>query len=326
MPSTIDLTNLTVSFQYYSTISVGSIGFMANLMNIHVCMSSEIQKTSMGFSNICLSITQIFTIIIICFLNFYPQPFGVPNLLITSTLACKLIPFFSRIFPQVGAWINVFMSFDRLIVMHYENMDAYKKRPNLIKTKMNLSFIFFMLTIIVSIINFPSLLYEVTGVGNNVTNVTVFMCAPPSVNIGLLRDFIPLFVRIVIPSVLQIVMSVILVNKLLKLKINVNTLSLKREYKYTFTIIVLNIVYIFTDLMAIASLISINVYGYNQTYISKTSNESAIASFIYIFVIIFVIFIICDLLFFVNLFTNKKFQREAKRLLFDWWARRFFKL
>jgi hypothetical protein len=64
MPSTIDLTNLTVSFQYYSTISVGSIGFITNLMNIHVSLSSEIQKTSMGFSNICLSITHIFTIII----------------------------------------------------------------------------------------------------------------------------------------------------------------------------------------------------------------------------------------------------------------------
>jgi hypothetical protein len=102
-------------------------------------------------------------------------------------------------------------------------------------------------------------------------------------------------------------------------------MSLKREYKYTITIIVLNIVYIFTDLMVIASLISINVYGYNQTYISRTSNESAIASFIYIFVIVFAIFIVGDLIFFVNLFTNMKFKREEKRLYFDWWARRFFK-
>jgi hypothetical protein len=324
MPSTIDLTNLTVNFLYYSTISVGSIGFITNLMNIHVSLTNEIQKTSMGFSNICLSIVTIFSIIFACFLTLYPQPFGMSNLLITSPLACKLIPFFARIFTQLGAWINVSMSFDRLIVMYYKNMEAYKKRPDIIKNKKNLSLIFFLLTILIGIISFPSLLYEVR-VSNNATNVTVLMCAPPSTNIGLLRDLIPLFVRIVIPSVIQIIMSVILVNKLLKLKINVNTLSLKREYKYTITIIVLNIVFIFTDLMVIASLISINVYGYNQTYISKTSNESAIASFIYVFVIMLVFFIIGDLLFFVNLFTNKKFKREAKRLYFDWWAKRYFK-
>jgi len=326
MPSTIDLTNLTINFQYYSTISVGSIGFITNLMNIHVSLSSEIQKTNMGFTNICLSMTNMFVIIFVYFLNFYPQPFGIPNLLITSPLACKLIPFLTRIFTQVNPWINVFMSCDRLIVMFYKNMEAYKRRPKIIKNKKNLSLIFFLLTIVIGIINFPSLLYEVTGVGgNNATNVTVLMCAPPSVNIGLLRDLVPLMSRVVIPSVIQIIMSVILVSKLFKLKINVNTLSLKREYKYTLTIIVLNVVYIFTDLMTIASLISINVYGYNQTYISRTSNESAIASFIYVFVIIFAIFIVCDLLFFVNLFTNMKFKREAKRLYFDWWARRYFK-
>jgi hypothetical protein len=270
--------------------------------------------------------TNMFVIIFVYFLNFYPQPFGIPNLLITSPLACKLIPFLTRIFTQVNPWINVFMSCDRLIVMFYKNMEAYKRRPKIIKNKKNLSLIFFLLTIVIGIINFPSLLYEVTGVGgNNATNVTVLMCAPPSVNIGLLRDLVPLMSRVVIPSVIQIIMSVILVSKLFKLKINVNTLSLKREYKYTLTIIVLNVVYIFTDLMTIASLISINVYGYNQTYISRTSNESAIASFIYVFVIIFAIFIVCDLLFFVNLFTNMKFKREAKRLYFDWWAKKYFK-
>jgi len=87
------------------------------------------------------------------------------------------------------------MSFDRLIVMHYENMEAYKKRPNSIKNKKNLSLIYIRLTILISIINFPSILYEVTGVDNNMTNVTVLMCAPPSVTIGLLRDLIPLMVR-----------------------------------------------------------------------------------------------------------------------------------
>ncbi len=146
MPSTIDLTNLTVNFLYYSTISVGSIGFTANLMNIHVSLSTEIQKTNMGFSNIYLSITNILTIISTCFLTLHPKPFGLPNLLITSPLACKLIPFFGRVFPQLSAWINVFMSFDRLIVMYYENMEAYKKRPDMIKNKKNLSFIFFLLT------------------------------------------------------------------------------------------------------------------------------------------------------------------------------------
>ena len=139
MPSTIDLTNLTLQFNYYSIIFVGTIGFPTNLMNIHVSMGDELQKTNMGFYNIFLSVSNIFIIIFTCFLSLFPRPFGVNNLVLVSTGACKIIPFLARIFPQITAWLNIITSFDRLIVMHYKNMDDYRKRSVFIKSKKSLS-------------------------------------------------------------------------------------------------------------------------------------------------------------------------------------------
>ena len=92
-------------------------------------------------------------------------------------------------------------------------------------------------------------------------------------------------------------------------------LSLKRELRFAKTIIILNVIFIFSDMLALSIHVAINVYGYNQTYISTTTtNQSAIISFVFVCAFQFVVFMVCDVTFVVNVLSNKKFRIECHKL------------
>ena len=315
MPSTINLTNATHLFEFYAVLIVSTIGFITNLMNIHV--SSKIQKTSMGLYNILLSICNIIGIFFVNILNFFPQSIGEKELILTSDLACKLIPYFTRLFPQLHAWLNIMISFDRLILMSYGNLNAYKNRSPYLKDGKRIIQIALGLFLLICVLNLPGFLFQLKSLTqiDKVTNQTTisFQCASTPL-IMLIRDLIPIIFRNVLPLIIQLAISAMLILKLSKLKINVNTLSLKREHKFTFTIVILNLIFIITDIMFIICFILLNIYGYNPTFVSTTSNESAIVSFVYLCILFGTVFAVFDLLFVVNLLTNRKFFKEARKM------------
>ena len=313
MPSTINLTDATHKLEYFSFIIIGGIGLITNLLNILVSTKKEIKKTNMGFYNIILSIFNVFALLSRT-LQIMPS-IGQQDLLLTSQVACITIPYFARLSSQICLWINVLISFDRLFLMSYENFAAYKNRyiKDSKKQLKMITVIFFIL----SMVNIPGTFFhlETQKTFNNATNLTtVSIECTSTALIVVIRDSLSVIFRILLPLVIQVIISYILVYKLLRLEINVNSLSLKREYKFTFTIVILNVLFIFTDLLILIGLILINVYGYNQTYISTSSNQSAIASFFYLCSVVFALFNICDCLFFVNLVTNMKFRKEFKKI------------
>jgi len=320
MASTIDLTNITHYFQFYSSMFVCSFGLITNLMNIHVCLRPEIQKTNMGFYNIFLSISNIFTLTFIGFISFLPRSLEF-DLFLTSNLACKMLPYFSRVFAQLNSWLSVLISFDRVILMSYENRTAYNNRSIHLKDKKSLMKLILGISLLTCLINIPGLFFyldkhvsKIDPVTNQTITISQCMSYPL---VEVIRDAINLISKNVAPLVLQLAITIILVYKLYNLKINVTTLSLKKEYVFTLTIVVLNINFILTDLFNLIATIVMSVYGYNQTYISTTSNQSAFASFVFLVSVIFGLFMLCDLLFFINLATHLKFRKEAKAIYID---------
>ena len=317
MASSIDLTNTTHSFEFYCVLIIGSIGILTNLMNIHVSFKKEFQETTMGFYNILLSITGILIIIFVCFLSAFPQSIGENELILTSDIACKLFPYFSRIFLMLNTWINVMVSTDRMILMSYNNIASYNRRSPLLKDRHKMILYVGGLALIICLLNFAGFLFHLEtqtqiDLMTNKTLTSLHCTSTPM--IVLIRDLIPMLFRVIIPLIIQIVISIILVIKLSKLKINVRTLSLKREYRFTFTIIFVNFIFIIADLFLLISTILINIYGYNQTYVSTTSNSSAVVSFVYICSVFGEILMRYDFLFFINLFTNSKFRKESKKI------------
>ena len=323
MNSTIDLTYITHTFEFYSIIIVCGIGFVTNFMNIQVNLRPNIQKKStMGFYNICLSISSSFALIFIGFLLLFPQSLGT-NLLVSSDIVCRIVPYFAFAFTELNAWLNVMVSIDRVVLMSYENPVAYNTKFHRLRERRTLFLIVASLITFILIINVPGLFFYLsprTTLQDPLTNLTKIIDAECTANqvVRLVRDSIFVIFRTLLPLFIQILLSCILVYKLLKLKINVRTLSLKKEYVFTMTIVVFNLIFILSDLLVLTTTILINVYGYSQAYVSSMSNESAIASFAHVVAIVIVLFNYFDLLFFVNLILHSKFRREARKLYVDW--------
>ena len=73
MQSSINLVKLTQELGYFYVLIVCSFGFLTNFMNVQVSLRKEIQKTTMGFYNICLSISNVFGLIFVGFIGLFPQ-------------------------------------------------------------------------------------------------------------------------------------------------------------------------------------------------------------------------------------------------------------
>jgi hypothetical protein len=318
MPSTINLASTTYYVQFYAYIFLGGFAVFSNILNIAVICRKKFRLTNMCFYNVIMS---TFNILIIISRFFASTPsFGLPDFLLVSRLTCVLIPYILRVLSQISVWIYVFISFDRTLLMSYKNMEAFKNRSPHLREKKKLMLLIMGLIALVLIVNMPGLFYYIADQTSinplaNQTSVSVSCTAAPIVS--LLRDLFTILSRFLLQLIFKSVLTFILVYKLFKLKINVTTLSLKREYVFTFTISILNLISILSDLFVLVSYLFINIYGYNQSYISTTSNESAIASFVYVCSVAISVFLLCDLLFIINLITNREFRKEANKLLFS---------
>ena len=173
---------------------------------------------------------------------------------------------------------------------------------------------FLIMVIVLGVVNFPSLLFTISY--NQDTSKSVCTSTP---QIALLRDLIAALFRVIIPLIFRLILDTFLIYRLFKVRRQIlnHTIdrSLRREYKFAFTTIVLNVVFIFTDVSQLISLLFINIYGYNQTYISTTSNASAIASFVFVCITLLALFMNCGLIFFINIITNNVYRKEVRNCL-----------
>ena len=311
MPSIYNFTNPTHTVEFYASLSVCIFGTLTNFANLQVSLGKGMRNTTMGFYNILIS---IFNLLIIYFnlSLFFPQSIGQTQIINRSELTCIFVPYFFRVFLEMSQWLNVMVSFDRMYLV----LDSTRsERP--LNTKRNL-LIALGLFLILCGINFFGFFYHLetkTSFSPNTNeNVTVILCTSIY---GLERDLIHIIARAVVPLILQTCTNIILVYRFYRIKNMVTSafsISLKREFRFAKTIIILNGIFIISDMLALGIHLAINVYGYNQTYISTMSNQSAIASFVFVCAFQFVIFMVCDVLFIVNLLSNKKFRMEANKL------------
>ena len=208
---------------------------------------------------------------------------GPIDLSLASNAGCILIPYMAKVFTQMSSWLCLMTSYDRILLMDYKNMTEYNKRSPLLREKIKLLRIILILFLTICLINMAGFFFHLESLVtfDPIKNETdsKYQCES-SPTIFLVIDVITVTSRDILPLILSIVCISRLINKLMKLKIIVRTLKLKREYIFTFTIVMLNVLFIFSEIFSIITTLLINIHGYNQTYISTSSNESAIASFL----------------------------------------------
>jgi len=277
------------------------------------------QRTTMGFFNVRLSIFNTLSIVFVGFIWGFPQSIGYQVIVLTSDSACKIIPYLTRIMSQMSSWLLVMASFDRMLMLLSYKSKNNVRDPQEIKDTKKHSLRIKVLFLLICLVNIPNLFFSLNTqiIFDTITNKTlpkVTLCTSTPTVI-LLRDIVTRFSYGLLPFILQIAISAILIYRLRKLDGLMHTVSINRERKYTFTIIVFNLIFIMADVFNTVCIIFINIYGYNEaTYISKNSKEAAISSFAYLCSIYFTIFCIGDLLFIINLVTNKRFRKEALRI------------
>jgi hypothetical protein len=309
----LDLTNETRSLEFYMCLVIGNFGIVSNILNIIVSIRSKIQEIiTMGFFNVSLSCVNIILIVFVSYLLFFAQSIGKDELVSTSIYACLFIPYFTRIFAAMSAWLNILITYDRLCIFKV-NYDEH-----FINNRKHLKLILFGIFFAACLVFVPNLFFHLESQtkfdSNRNTTQIITICTSSSL-IQLLRDASGSFIRVVLPILLQTSLNTILIAKLIRFRSNFDP-TLIKEKRFAFTIIIFNIVYILGEIPYLICLALINTYSYNPTtYISTSSDEAAISSFAYLCSLALLLLVDTSLLPFVNFFTNKKYRKEVKKMV-----------
>ena len=298
---------------FYSCLIIGNMSFASNILNILVCMRKKHRKEALGFYNPLMSVFNILSTMF-GYLSLFPMTIGGQDLQVSSDYACILISYMGRICVQMSSWLNVMISFDRMITISYPyRFKRIRKRDMLSKFVLGL-------LLAITLVNTPNLLFSVviteTRVFNattnqsKVVNVAKACTCKFSSTMSVVRDLIAQLMRSALPIVLECVLNTLLIYKLIISRKNLTMQrSLHKDYKFAFTIVMLNAFFFITQIPLLISLVYLNVLNYQQPS-AVPSKNLILAYFLYI---VAAVFASCmySTVFFVNIFFNKHFRAEC---------------
>ena len=251
------LTRLQNEISFYSCWIILIIGLISNTLNIIICMRKRIQREAIGFYSPLMSIFNV-TSLVYGFFTFYKST---RMYYLESTLNCTLFFYLGRITYQMSSWLYVMCSLDRMICITYpRKYKLFKKRHILTLTVLGL----FMT---ICLLNIPNLFYQV--IDNTSKNETK-LCTPSSPFVILIRDTIALLMRTALPIVLEFFINISLIYKLIKSRRNLNLKrSLRRDYKFAFTIVMLNVMFLITNVPFFVTCLYSMAMGYERVDVNS---------------------------------------------------------
>ena len=293
---------------FYSFIIAGNLGIVLNILNIRTYSRRAFSHKTVGFYNIIMSTFHILSIVT-SYLFFFPYSIGKPDLMLASDWACVSILFATSVCTQMSSWINVMVSFDRIVFVLYPHSDFFK----IFKNKKQLLWIVAGILMVISICNIPNLFFSVEqGLVSN-QNITSRKCTS-SASIVFMRDLSSVILRTALPVILEFILNTILIQKLNTYKKNFTYNSnhdLKSEYKFSFTIVFVNILFLLTQLPSFIVVIYLNTLDYSGAKVNA-SRTLAIAQLVFVLTVMLSSFDYLSL-FFVNFILSSNFRKEFKR-------------
>jgi len=207
------------------------------------------------------------------------------------------------------AWRYVCLTIDRYLCVAFYHNRIY----HIFNSRKNLAIIFLILFAFISLVNIPNLFsYIVLDADSNMTCESSYF-------INLVRNLVVCVFRVILPTLLQAIFSVLLIFRFFKVRRTVVTNSngsMKKDYRFARIILWLNLIYFITEIPYCLTTLYFGIIGKTPTYpiLANTSNELAVMSLVFYLSVVFGSYLFGSL-FFVNFFTNKLFQREI-RLMF----------
>lgn len=305
-----------LSVLFYSSAILTPLGIFFNIISLAVFLRKKLRGTIMAFFNILFSISNILVLLIL-FTQFFFTSIKLDTTIL-SVSSCKTIHYLIRVLIHSSSWIQVAMTVDRMLIVAFHN------KFKILKSKKALSILLLIILAIILSVNFSpltqTLVYTNTTSANKTT--TTVRCTS-SIQLLLIRDFVSLFARSILPFILMFISNLILIRAVIqskyKLKNNITTQqSNNKEVQVAFSIIAINCVYLVTNVPIAVVLILIDYFTY---VINGKPIQLAILTFCQ-YVSVYLGALNYVLVLPMNIWFNKIFRLEFLRMLF---AIKFFK-
>ncbi len=303
--------NIKNQILFYSCIILGPIGIISNILNIIVCKRKKIRQLAMGFYSPIMSVFNMITLMFI-YLKFLPTVLGAQNLFSVSDWSCVVYTFFGHMCMQISVWLNVMVSFDRMISITFPHkFSCIKDRPFLTKILLGL-FVFISL---MNVLDFTLRVNETPSTGNQ--SIATKSCSASNKIIGIIQGGIIQMMQTILPYIFVFGLNTILVYKIIESRNNLSIRrSLYRDYKFSFTIVMLNLIFFITQTPLLISSIYFAVLNYQQ--LASSTVKYLFNTFFQVNAFFFASCTISSV-FFVNLAFNKNFKYEFYQLLLEFW-------
>ena len=260
-----------------------------------------------------MSIFNIFTLTI-SQVSYLSMVIGKQDLTLTSNYSCLLLTYFKRVFIQMSTWLNIIVTLERIACISCH--DKFKFITHKKKLAVIIAIVFFAILVL----NVPNLFFKLSKTPEYLfkeNKTVIYIICTSNSSIVSIRNFEIALMRVLIPIILQITLSIILINELAKNKSKLNTnIAYIREYRFAYVIVIFNFVSAVTEAPLMLSMVHFGAIGLTPAYpISlNASRTEAIANLIYFCALSFSLYLFC-FLFVFNFFINRQFRREIRIIL-----------
>jgi ABC-type xylose transport system permease subunit len=128
------------------------MGVALNLFSLYIFTRASLNKTNMGFLYLYQTVADLIVLLANIFIFRSSILFGF-SLTNQSDIICKLMTLFRRFILHASSWMCVLITFDRFIYVYYPN------RFKILKSKLSISILIFIMLFLLTIINTPNFLF-----------------------------------------------------------------------------------------------------------------------------------------------------------------------
>ena len=306
----MDLNTYSTEITNYTVNVIIPIGLVFLSLSIFVFSRKNLNKTNMGFLYTWQCGADMAAILI--YFLFIRISFGigaqVSNL---SDFSCRILGLVSRTSIHLPSWINVIISFDRFIQVHYRGRIVW------IKSKIKLTVLILTTLFGIMICNIPNMLRSLKEtqfqirINNTLANRTLWICTF-SDELTLATDILSTIVRTYLPFVLISTFNLILVKELFLSKVNLKMKNQRKEIQFTIVVLLISIAFfLFNSPISIVFIIN-NLFRFNESV--RPFINSQLLSFVLNITTNLAYWYQC-LNFFFNLMFNSLFRDEVLIIL-----------
>lgn len=295
------LTRVNSDLSFNLALVLAIIGIPSNCLAAIIFVRLSKNKTNMGFLYIWQCLIDIFIQVFILLIYQSRRIFGM-SLNNQSNSMCMFITFLQRFVPRLSSWLTVLITFERFIFVLYDHKEKYK----LMKSKLFLTGIIFVIFVFIAISSIPSLFYYMKA-GSCTADFAIVLSS----------DISSIFMRVVAPFLLTLTFNVIMIRKIIKSKRTAKPLSQnnsRKENDFTLSVMAYDIYFLILNIPLSIYLIMYDINTYsgalnssNDVYTASYAIASTVANYSS--------FCVQTFSFFTYVFFNKLFRLEFYSLL-----------